>query len=223
MSRLPVRAARGLIWDLDGVIADTASFHFRAWRELAKDRGIAFSEADFKQTFGKRNPEIIAEKFGTDIPTAEAETLAQRKETTFRKLAGESVEPFPGAKELMLSAKKAGWKMALASSTPVENIELVTRALGIGDLFDAVVSDRDVVRGKPDPEAFLLAAERLGVPPGKCIVIEDAVAGVEGAKNAGMKCVAVTNTHPAARLQEADKIVGTLEMVTVDMLESLLR
>ncbi|MEE8471286.1 MAG: HAD family phosphatase [Dehalococcoidia bacterium] len=214
--------SKALIWDMDGVIADTAPFHFLSWQRAAQERGITFTESDFKQIFGKRNPEIIAEKFGADIPAPDVDALAQRKEEHFRTLVGQNVKPFPGVLSLLHSLKAAKWKMAVVSSTPMENIELITRSLEIAGLFDTVVSDRDVSRGKPDPEGFLLAAERLGVEPGYCVVIEDAIAGVRAAKNAGMKCVAVTNTHPAERLAEADMAVDSLENITAGILESLL-
>lgn len=214
---------KALAWDLDGVIADTAPSHFLAWQRLALDRGIAFTESDFKRAFGKRNQEIIAEKFGADIPDREMETLARRKEEVFRRIIGRSVKPFPGALNLMLSLKAAGWKMAVVSSTPIENLELILGSLQIIGLFETVVSDKDVSRGKPDPEGFLLAAERLGATPSSCVVIEDAIAGVSAAKNAGMKCVAVTNTHPAERLRDADLVVDSLEEVTVETLENLLQ
>ena len=216
-------ATKALIWDLDGVIADTAPFHFRAWQRVAQDKGIAFTEADFKQTFGKRNPEIIAAKFNPDSSAQEIEELACKKEELFRRIAKQSIKPFPGVLNLMLSLRAAMWKMAIASSTPVENIKLITQSLDIAGLFDAVVSDKDVLRGKPDPEVFLLAADKLGATPADCIVIEDAVAGVRAAKDAGMKCIAVTNTHPADKLAEADKVVDSLETVSVDTLEALLR
>jgi beta-phosphoglucomutase family hydrolase len=215
-------SSKALIWDLDGVIADTALFHFRAWQRVAGDRGIAFTDADFRQTFGKRNPEIIAEKFG-QVPPQEADEIARTKEAIFRRIAKQSIKPFPGVLSLLLSVRAAGWSTALASSTPPENIRLILASLEISGLFDAVVSSADVERGKPDPEGFLLAAERLGVAPDDCVVIEDAVAGVAAAKNAGMKCIAVTNTHPAEKLAEADKVVDTLEGITPEALESLLR
>jgi beta-phosphoglucomutase family hydrolase len=215
-------SSKALIWDLDGVIADTALFHFRAWQRVAGDRGIAFTDADFRQTFGKRNPEIIAEKFG-QVPPQEADEIARTKEAIFRRIAKQSIKPFPGVLSLLLSVRAAGWSTALASSTPPENIRLILASLEISGLFDAVVSSADVERGKPDPEGFLLAAERLGVAPDDCVVIEDAVAGVAAAKNAGMKCIAVTNTHPAEKLAEADKVVDTLEGITPEAVESLLR
>jgi beta-phosphoglucomutase family hydrolase len=213
---------RALLWDMDGVIADTAPFHFEAWRQAARDRGIEFTEADFRQTFGKRNPEIIAEKIDPDMPPEEAAAFALEKEEVFRRLAGEGAQPFPGVLDLLRAAGAAGWRMAIASSTPAGNIEMLTRTLGIAGLFDAAVSDQDVSRGKPDPECFLIAAARLGAAPHRCVVIEDAVAGVEAAGKAGMKCIAVTNTHPAASLNEADLVVASLEEVTTETLESLL-
>jgi len=215
-------ASKAVLWDMDGVIADTAPFHFLAWQKVAQDRGIAFTEDDFRDTFGKRNPEIIAEKFSKDISPQEIDSLARRKEELFRRIATQSIKPFPGVLNLLLSLRSAEWKMALVSSTPVENIELITHSLEITGLFDTTVADRDVLRGKPDPEGFLLAAERLGVAPSSCVVIEDAIAGVRAAKNAGMKCIAVTNTHPAERLKEADRVVDSLEIVTVNTIESVL-
>lgn len=214
--------ARALIWDLDGVIADTAPFHFRAWRHVAEARGITFTEDDFRQTFGKRNPEIIAEKFGGDVSPPEAENIASTKEDVFRRIAKQSIKPFPGVLNLLLSIRSAGWSTAIASSTPPENIALIVDSLEIAGLFDAVVSSTDVGRGKPDPEGFLLAAERLGVAPGNCVVIEDAVAGVQAAKSAGMLCIAVTNTHPAQNLAEADRVVDSLEGITAEAVASLL-
>lgn len=189
---------------------------------MAHDRGIVFTEADFKQSFGKRNTEILIEKFNRNLSTQQIDRLSRRKEEIFRSLIGQSIKPFPGVLQLLQSLKAARWKMALASSTPPENIELITHALGIADIFDTVVSDRDVSRGKPDPEAFLLAAERLGVAPDCCVVIEDAIAGVRAAKNAGMKCIAVTNTHPADMLAEADMAVDSLEGVTLHKLKLML-
>ena len=216
-------APNAVIWDLDGVIADTAPYHFSAWQQVARERGIAFTEADFRQTFGMRNPEIIAEKFGRDIPAQEIDSLSRKKEGLFRRIAGRSVKPFPGVLDLLHALKSAKWKMAVVSSTPLENIELIIRALEIADLFDTIVADKDVSRGKPDPEGFLLAAKRLGVAPSSCVVIEDAIAGVKAAKDAGMRCIAVTNTHPAERLVEADTVVESLEVVTVNTVECLLQ
>ena len=112
--------------------------------------------------------------------------------------------------------------MALASSAPVENIQLVVPGVGIECYFQAIVSGREVAEGKPSPQVFLLAAQKLGIEPENCIVIEDSVAGITAAKRAGMRCLAVTNTHPRVALTEADLIVDNLETVKVNDLEALL-
>jgi len=216
-------APKAAIWDMDGVIADTAHFHFEAWQQIARIRSVKFTGEDFRHSFGKRNQEIITEKFGNELSTREIESLSQRKEEIFRRIAGHSIQPFPGVLNLLRSAKKAGWKMAVASYTPRENIVHITRALDIEDIFDAIVADSDVKQGKPDPEVFLTAAGKLGIEPERCIVIEDAIAGVKAAKAANMRCIAVSTTHPSSRLAEADLTVERLEKVTVATLESLLQ
>ena len=128
----------------------------------------------------------------------------------------------PGAIELIKSLNDNGFKLALASSAPIENIRLVTESLGINDSFHAIVSGHDVTEGKPSPQGFLLAAEKLGIEPERCVVIEDATAGVAASKRAGMQCVAVTNTHPGEKLAEADCIVDSLETVRVNDLGKLI-
>ena len=214
--------SKAVIWDMDGVIADTAPFHFEAWQQIARIEGVSFTKSDFRQIFGKRNAEIIVEIFGQSISAREMESLAQSKEEMFRRIAGQSVKPFPGVLNLLHSMHKAEWKMALASSTPVENIELITGTLEITELFDAIVSADDVSQGKPNPEVFLTAAEKLAIDPARCIVIEDSIAGIQAARAAGMKCIALTTTNRPSRLSEADLIVDRMDKVTVRTLDSLL-
>ncbi len=214
--------ARAVIWDMDGVIVDTAPYHFKAWQDVFQRRGVKFTEADFRHTFGQRNDNIIRHTLGKQISQSEMDVISRVKEQTFRKSVRQNIKPLPGALKLMKSLGEHGFKVALASSAPVENIRLLTRSLGINNCFQAVVSGRDVIEGKPSPQGFLLAAQKLGVAPKRCIVIEDAVAGVAACKRAGTHCIAVTNTHPRESLTEADLIVDTLEAVTVNDLEALL-
>lgn len=214
--------SRAVIWDMDGVIADTAPYHFRAWHEVFQKRGVDFTEADFRRNFGQRNDTIIRNTLGAQTSRGEVEAIAMEKEETFHRVLGQNIKPHPGAVRLIKSLREHGFKIALASSAPIENIQRVTGSLGIYDYFDSIVTGRDVAEGKPSPQGFLLAAQKLGVEPGDCVVIEDAIAGVAAAKRAGMHCIAVTNTHPRERLAEADLVVDTLERVTVDDLEQLL-
>ena len=204
-----------VLWDMDGIIADTGPYHLKAWQEVFQKRGLKYPDEDFKRNFGKRNDTIIRSVAGDSIPSAEVDAIAVEKEAVFRQKIAPNLEPLPGAIELIKSLREYGVKIALASSAPIENIQFVTRGLGINDYFDAFVWGREVTEGKPSPQVFLLAAKRLGVEPKNCVVIEDSVAGVTAAKRAGMKCLAVTNTHPKTRLMEADLVVDTLETISV--------
>jgi len=212
-----------VIWDMDGVIANTAPFHFSAWQEIFGKRGVKFTERDFRHSFGRRNDTIIRNTLGEQIAQDEIEAIAREKEATFRRIIGQKIKPIPGAVALLQSLKQNGVKMAIASSTPIENIRLITGSLGIANCFQAIVTGHDVTEGKPSPQVFLMAAQKLGVKPENCVVIEDAVAGVTAAKRAGMHCVAVTSTHSRQSLKGADLIVKTLEEISINDLEGLVR
>ena len=213
---------KAVIWDMDGVIADTAQYHFKAWLEVFKKRGVTLTEDGFKRNFGQRNDTITRTVLGKDISPGEIESVATEKEESFRKRARNRLKPLPGAVELIKSLREYGFLQALGSSAPPENVQLITRKLNIETLFQAIVSGREVKEGKPSPLGFLLAAKKLGVEPQNCIVIEDAIAGVAAAKKAGMHCLAVTNTNPRTSLKEADLIIDNLKEVTPSDLESLL-
>ena len=213
---------KAVIWDMDGVIADTASYHFEAWQGIFQRRGVDFTEDDFRRNFGQRNDAIIRNNLGEDLSQGEINIIAAEKEEDFRQGIKNNAKPLPGAIKLLNSLKEYGFSLALASSGTIENIQLITRELGIENLFHAIVSGREVKEGKPSPQGFLLAARRLGVEPQNCIVIEDAIAGVAAAKRGGMHCLAVTSSHPRTSLTEADLIIDSLEEVTVSDLENLL-
>jgi len=218
---MPESRLEAVIWDMDGVIADTAPYHFMAWQETFQKRGVKFAEEDFKRNFGQRNDTIIRNTLGENLSPGEIDTIANEKEENYRRKVAQNIKSLPGAIELIRSLAGRGVKMAVASSAPMENIQLVIGGLGIGDCFQTIVWGREVAEGKPSPQGFLLAAERLGAEPQNCLVVEDAVAGVAAAKRAGMKCLAVTNTHHKTRLKEADFIADTLRDIGVDGLEKL--
>ncbi len=215
--------SKAVIWDMDGVIADTAPYHLKAWQEVFQKRGVNFTEEDFRHDFGQRNDTIIKNTLGEEISQNEIDAIADEKEESFRQRIGPNLKPLPGVIGLMTSLRKHGFKMALASSAPMENIQLIIKTLGIDNCFQSIVKGRDVTEGKPSPQIFLLAARKLGVESENCIVIEDAIAGVTAAKRAGMYCLAVTNTHPRPSLAEADLIVDTLEAVSAKDLLGLLK
>ncbi len=213
---------KAVIWDMDGVIADTAPCHFKAWQQVFRKRGVQFTEEDFKHNFGQRNDTIIRNVRGQDTSQSEIEAISREKENSFRNMVRQRIKPLPGVINLINLLAEHKFKMALASSAPIENIRLLITGLDINSYFQAIISGKEVTEGKPSPQGFLLAAKRLGVKPENCIVVEDAVAGVTAAKRAGMCCLAVTNTHPRRSLSEADLIVDTLETISVNDLERLI-
>jgi len=210
-----------VLWDMDGVIADTADYHYNAWREVLEERGVTFSKADFMKLFGQRHDTIIRFAFGQKISLDELEKITEKKQVLYRKNVVKNIRPMPGAVELIRSLNQNGVKTAIASSAVRANIDVILRGLGIENEFQAIVHGTEVAEGKPSPLIFQLAAQKLDVKPGDCVVIEDAIAGVAAAKRAGMKCLAVTNSHPGKSLKKADLIVDSLEKVDVNTLNGL--
>lgn len=204
-----------VLWDMDGVLVDNGPFHWQAWERLSQQEDFSMSHEDFQRTFGWRNEEILQELLGLEGSDQRVAELGDRKEALYRDVVRGKVKPLPGAMELLQGLQVAGFRQAVASSAPKANVDLILGELGVEDYFGAALCDRDVERGKPDPQVFLRAAEQLGVVSSRCLVIEDAVMGVRAAKRAGMACLAVTTTHPAEGLVEADRVVASLMEVTV--------
>jgi HAD superfamily hydrolase (TIGR01509 family) len=200
---------KAIIWDMDGVLADTGEAHFRAWQMLLADRG-GITRDQFKETFGMANPAILKRWLGDDAPPALLEKLATRKELRFRALVDECVRILPGVLDWLERGRQRGYRQVVASSGEMDNIVAVTAALGIGNYFDALLSGAFLPLSKPDPAIFLRAAAAAGATPADCLVIEDAVVGVEAAHHAGMRCLAVTTTRSAKKLAEADLVVDSL-------------
>jgi beta-phosphoglucomutase family hydrolase len=213
---------RAVIWDLDGVIIDTAPFHFQAWREVFQEEGVEFSETDFMHSFGLRNEDIIRRILGDRTSESKISAIATKKEERFRRKIEGKATPSPGALLLMRQLQERGFKQGIASSAPRENVRLLLKAVGAEEFIQDIVSEEDVHRGKPAPEVFLVAARKLGALPRSCVVIEDAVAGVRAAKAAGMKCLAITTTHPRESLAEADLVVDNLKEINISTIEKLL-
>jgi beta-phosphoglucomutase len=224
---MPDSPPGAVIWDVDGTLVDTAEMHFQAWLELCRELGRDFSRADFAATFGRRNPEIFDFLFGPRFNTTELDELGFRKEELYRAAARQGVELLPGARPLLEGLHAGGFRQAIGSSAPRANVELILTLTRTEALFDAVSCAEDTQRGKPDPQVFLVAAEKLGVEPARCVVVEDAVAGVQAARAGGMRCIGVTfvGHHPAEKLQSAgaDLVVRTLEEVDVARVAGLLR
>jgi beta-phosphoglucomutase len=215
-----------VIWDVDGTLVDTAELHFQAWADMARQMDRPFSRADFTATFGRRNPEIIHQLFGHRFSDKEIADLGERKEELYRSAAAAGVALLPGARALLDGLHAAGVKQAIGSSAPRKNLDLILRLTHTEPFFDAIVSSEDTQRGKPDPQVFLVAAEKVGVAPAHCLVFEDAVAGVQAAHAGGMKCIAVRfvahHAEESLRKAGADRVVDSLEQVSVQDVLNLL-
>jgi HAD superfamily hydrolase (TIGR01509 family) len=209
---------RAVLWDLDGTLADSREYHWRAWRETMAAEGITITEPQFLSSFGQRNDAIITAWLGPGTAPDRLHRLGETKEACYRRLVErEGLEPLPGAVDWITRLEAGGWLQAIASSAPRLNIEVMCRALRLEGRFGELISAEDVRAGKPDPEVFLVAAARLGVPPARCVVVEDAAAGIEAARRAGMRSVGVGS----GRVQAADIAVPSLRDLTPDAFDGL--
>ncbi len=204
------RARNSFIWDMDGVLVDSGRAHYEAWRDTFAARGVTYTKEQFGHYFGARNDYTILNVMGK-LPEDEVREMDAEKERRYRAAARRSSTTFPGVIKLLDVLKAGGFGLALGTSAPRENYETIAPMLGLEKYFNTVVTGDDVQSGKPDPEIYLTAAHRLGVDPADCMVFEDSPLGVAAAKSAGMKCVAVTNTHPASSFKDADRVVASIE------------
>lgn len=211
---------RGVLWDLDGTLVDSTELHWHAWHDTMAAEGIAITREMFESTFGWKNDPILRKWMGDDTPDETKRRIAEVKERSYRdSLAREGVQPLPGAREWVARLRAEGWKQAVASSAPLANIDAVLDALHMRGDFDAIVSAEDVTLGKPDPQVFLLAAERIGVDVAHAIVVEDAEAGVEAARRGGLRSIGV---NPKLKLK-ADRYVRSLMDLAPGDRDALLR
>jgi beta-phosphoglucomutase len=208
-------SAIGVIFDMDGVLVDSSEAHYAAWSRLGEGLGVPHPREVFERTFGMHNRQIIPLWLGAHVAEEEIERLSRLKEAMYREAAPGAVRPIDGVLELIGSLHAEGLSLAVGSSGPRENVELVLELLGVGARFSALSTGDEVRRGKPDPEVFLKAAAKLGLAPRSCAVVEDAPAGVEAALAAGMRAIAVTTTRPAAELRRAHLIVESLRELGV--------
>jgi HAD superfamily hydrolase (TIGR01509 family) len=209
---------RAVLWDLDGTLVDSEDYHWRSWRDAMAAEGIDLSYDRFLASFGLRNDRILRGWLGDSVDPARIQRIGDAKEAEYRRLAErEGLTPLPGAAEWTARLHADGWHQAIASSAPRLNVEVMLRVLHLERYFDAIAAAEDVTIGKPDPQVFLRAAEHLGVPPSRCIVVEDAPAGVEAARAGGMRSIGVSQTKQL----DADIFVHKLDELPADAFERL--
>lgn len=204
----PIQA---IIFDMDGTMVDNMAVHNRIWIDYLQDLGAAVDPTVFhERTAGRTNTEVLRMYLGEGLSTAEARQLSEEKEERYRAYFKAHVRPVAGLMDLLRAARQAGYRLGVATSAPSRNVDFLLGCLGLDGFFDAVVHGEEVARGKPDPEIFLKAAERLGVPPAACLVFEDARMGAEAARRAGMRTILLTTTLPAG---EAGQVPGVVKAV----------
>lgn len=211
--------SRAVLWDMDGTLIDSEEFHWTAWRDTLAKQGVAITREQFLSSFGQRNDSILPQWLGASATPERLERIANAKEELYRYLIRrDGISPLPGVENWVHRLHQEGWLQAIASAAPRANIEAVLEALSASDVFQGIVSAEDVRHGKPDPEVYLTAAARVGVPPDRCIVVEDAAAGVQGARRAGMRSIGINRNGGHL---PADIVVGSLELLSPDSFDKL--
>ena len=210
-----------VVFDLDGVLVDSYEAHRWSWERLAAETGVRFTDAEFVASFGQTSREVIARHWHAPVGSPRNRELDERKEALYRERLRASFPVVDGARELIDALRAHGVPLAVGSSAPPENVALSLELLGRRDAFAVVVTGSDVERGKPDPAIYLACAARLGVPPPRCVVVEDAPVGVAAARAAGMRCVALEGTTTAAALHDADLVVTSLRELSPERLAGL--
>jgi len=209
-----------IIWDMDGVIVDTTELHYKSWTAVLQNYGIEYSKETFLTTFGMNNRAIINSLMDHPSPNI-VQDISLKKEIWFRENVPGNVELLPGVKDWLLRFNKWGFLQGIASSAPQANISIIVKEMGISPYFEVFASAENLP-SKPDPTIFLKVANLLHTPTARCLVIEDAPVGIEGAHRAGIKCISVTTTHPASELAGADLLVERLDKLRPEAVRSLL-
>ena len=211
---------RAVLWDLDSTLIDSMPYHWEAWNDILGPLCYHFDVESFKPTIGLRNEEIVRDFLKLDRPPAEIEAIVNTKEERYRPIMlARGLDLLPGVETWLAQLALAGWKQAIVTSAPRLNVEAVLQATYLKTLIQTIVCGEDVERGKPDPQPFLFAVSRLGVQPECCIVVEDAPAGLEAARRAGMKAIGVLTTHVTL---EADVVVKSLADLATHTFERIL-
>ena len=216
--------ATGVIFDMDGVLVDSGPAHIASWRALAGKHGVEMSDEQFAACFGQTSRDIIRQLWGRHVSDDDVHRFDDEKEAIYREIITGKVPLSPGTREMLTALQDNGCVLAVATSGPRENVELVLREANLGPFFVGVVTGFDVKKGKPAPDCFLLAAERAGLSPPDCVVVEDAPVGIQAALAASMKPIGFIGTQPAERLAKAGAVltVERLTEITPVVVEDLL-
>lgn len=210
------------IFDMDGVVVDTVGLHFQAWKRMFEEHGHPFTFDDYKAKVDGIPRRDGARAILTELSDADLERACGIKQGYFLEMLDrEKIPAYPGTVALIKAIRASGRKAALISSS--KNLPRIIKSAGVEDIWDAIVSGTEIKKGKPDPEVFLTAASRIGMPPARCVVVEDASQGVEAARRGGMKCVGIDRHNDPGRLAKADIVVKDLSEIGLKDVEALFR
>ncbi len=208
MNKTDILQFGAVIFDMDGTMVNNNEFHMRAFQEFCRRHGKRLSDEEFMSKFvGRHNNQLMPMVFNKNLTQDEIDQYSDEKEAIYREIYAQHIQPVEGLHDFLNILKQHHIKVGVATGANMKNRNFTLQSLGLTDMFHEVVGGEEVTNGKPAPDVFLLTAKKLGVPPEKCIVIEDAPAGIEAAKNAGMLAIAITTTHTKEKLKEADLVI----------------
>ena len=214
-----------VIFDMDGVLVDSNPFHLAKWIAFLGERGIAFDREKLPvEIFGQRNDTVFRRFLGEHLSRTKTRRMSEELEARFREAFRPHATLLPGLRSLIDECVKAGIPLGVASSAMRKNVEFVVEALGIAPYMQTVISGDDISRAKPDPEIYLLAAQRLGVEPSAAVAFEDSFVGIEAVRRAGIKCVAIASSFSVERLRTetaADHVIANFEETNLERLREL--
>jgi len=209
-----------ILWDLDGVIVDSGELHYQSFKAIFEEYGYDYPYSTFIESFGRNNDSVIERAINHKPSRQMKEDIEKRKEEWYCQHIHQNLQMFPGALHWLTWFKFKGFSQAIASSAPMENITRSLDEFQLGNFFDAIISGCRIP-GKPDPKVFLRAAAALETPPSRCIVIEDSLAGMQGALAGGMKCITVATTHPRSSFGQASLALERLTDLTEEQIYRL--
>ncbi|MGI8950586.1 MAG: HAD family hydrolase [Chitinophagaceae bacterium] len=213
-----------VIFDLDGTLIDNNSFHIKAWQEFYKKRNRVLTEEEFIKNFnGKTNADVLKYVFEEPLTANENEKYTNEKEALYREIYLQHIRPVKGLLNLLAHLQNAEIPMAIATSGILVNINYMFEHIPIKKYFKEVVYSAHIKKGKPHPEIYLVTAKKLNVLPENCVVFEDSVAGIQSAKAAGMKVIAITTTHTPEELKQADKLIKNFDEISLQEIVQLIQ
>jgi len=196
-----------VIFDMDGVIVDNMEYHKKAWGIFLKKYAPDIDVEEFSEHFGKVNKDLLKIVFQREVSDEEESRFGEEKEALYREIYAEDVAPTGGLVDFLQELRENSVKTAVASAAPKVNVDFVFEKTGLRQYFDVSIDANDVTRGKPDPEIYLKAAEKLNCPPEACLVFEDSVPGIQAGRNAGMRVIGVATSHPADKLKDTEFVI----------------